>query len=157
LSLGNRIAVIHDGAVIQEGKPKEVFRNPKSEFVAHFIGARNFFKARLTGEHNNGTALVENTLPVRLLTSEPGPDGFILIRGEDILLSNDAFDSSATNNFEGTITEIIPGVRGTDVVVDAGILLHALITPESQSRLELTEGKKIWLHFKATAVKFIPA
>jgi molybdopterin-binding protein len=157
LSLGNRIAVIHNGAIIQEGTPEEVFRNPKSEFVAHFIGARNFFRARLTGDDNNSIALAENTLPVRMLSPDTGAEGFILIRGEDIILSNDPFDSSATNNFEGTITEIIPGIRGIDVVADAGIILHALITAESLVRLELTEGKKIWLHFKATAVKFIPA
>lgn len=157
LSLGNRIAVIHDGSVIQEGTPEEVFRNPKSEFIAHFIGARNFFKARLTGENNNSVAIVDKTVVVRLLSPDTGPEGFILIRSEDIILSNNSFDSSATNNFEGTITEIIPGVRGIDVVVDAGITLHALITAESLAHLELTEGKKIWLHFKATAVRFIPA
>ena len=157
LSLGNRIAVIHNGSVIQEGTPEEVFRNPKSEFVAHFVGARNFFKARLTGENNNSIALIENILPVRLLSPDSGPEGFILIRGEDIILSNDPIDSSATNNFEGTISEIIPGIRGIDVAVEAGIILHALITAESVAHLELTEGKKIWLHFKATAVKFLPA
>jgi molybdopterin-binding protein len=157
LSLGNRIAVIHQGSVIQEGTPEEVFRNPKSEFVAHFVGVKNFFKARLTGEKNNSIALVENSVPVSIHPSGNGPDGFVLIRGEDIFLSNEPIDSSAANNFEGTITEIIPGIRGTDVVVHTGILLHTLITPESVSRLQLTEGKKIWIHFKATAVKFIPA
>jgi len=157
LSLGNRIAVIQDGSVIQEGTPEEVFRNPKSEFIAHFVGVRNFFKARLTGERNNSVAIIDNTVSVRLLSPDTGTEGFILIRGEDIILSNNSFDSSATNNFEGTITEIIPGVRGIDVVVDAGITLHSLITAESLAHLELTEGKKIWLHFKATAVRFIAA
>ena len=157
LSLGNRIAVIHDGSIIQEGTPGEVFRNPKSEFVAHFVGARNFFKARLTGENNNSVAIVDKMVAVRLLSPDTGSEGFILIRGEDIILSNNSIDSSATNNFEGTITEIIPGVRCIDVVVDAGITLHALITAESLAHLKLTEGKKIWLHFKATAVRFIPA
>jgi molybdopterin-binding protein len=155
LSLGNRIAVIHDGSIIQEGTPDEVFRTPKSEFVAHFTGARNFFKARLTGDTNNSTALAENVLPVRLITPETGPEGFILIRCEDIILSNGPIDSSATNNFEGTITEIIPGIRGIDVVIKAGVTFHALITDDSLHHLELTEGKKIWIHFKATAVRFI--
>jgi molybdopterin-binding protein len=156
LSLGNRIAVIHDGSVIQNGTPEEVFRNPKSEFVAHFVGVRNFFRARLSRENNNTVALVDKTIAVRLVPPDTGPEGFILIRSEDIILSNASFDSSATNNFEGTITEIIPGIKGIDVVVDAGIRLHAMITTDSLARLELTEGKRIWLHFKATAVRFIP-
>ncbi len=156
LSLGNRIAVINNGSIVQEGTPDEVFKTPRSEFVAHFTGAGNFFKAWLTGENNNSIALAENVLPVRLLPPEAGPEGFILIRSEDIFLSNESFDSSATNNFEGTVTEIIPGIRGTEVVVNTGVIFHALITAESLVRLELTEGKKIWLHFKATAVRFIP-
>jgi molybdopterin-binding protein len=153
LSLGNRIAVIHNGTIIQEGNPEEVFRNPKSEFVAHFVGVRNFFKASFPGADN--LVLVENKVAIKLLPPDHAVEGFVMIRGEDIILSNNNFESSATNNLEGTITEIIPGVRGIDVVVDVGIPLHALITAESLSNLELTEGKRIWVHFKATAVKFI--
>jgi len=154
LSLGNRIAVIHDGTIVQEGNPEDVFRNPRSEFVAHFVGVRNFFKGTLTGANSN-SILVEKKVAIKLLPPGNGPDGFVLIRGEDIILSNNDFESSATNNFEGTITEIIPGVRGIDVVVDIGMPLHALITAESLFNLELTEGKRIWVHFKATAVRFI--
>ena len=157
VSLANRIAVIHNGSIIQEGTPEEVFRNPRSEFVAHFTGARNFFRVRLARKGNTYIAIADNKLEIMLLTHETVTEGYILIRAEDILLSNDPFDSSAVNNFKGIVNEIIPGIRGTDVVVNAGITLHALITPESLTRLELTEGKKIWLHFKATAVKFIPA
>jgi molybdopterin-binding protein len=156
LSLGNRIAVIHEGSIIQKGTPEKVFLNPGSAFVAHFVGVPNFFKARLTGEKNNSVALVDEKIFVKLLAPDTGSEGSVLIRGEDIIVSNESFDSSATNNFEGTITEIIPGMRGVDVVVDAGITLHALITAESLASLELREGKKVWIHFKATAVRFIP-
>jgi molybdopterin-binding protein len=157
LSLGNRIAVIHDGAIIQSGAPEEVFRNPRSEFIAHFVGVRNFFRARLTTVNNQTTGLVDEHVPIRLVADETMKTGFILIRGEDILLSNGPIESSAVNNFEGTITEIVPTVNGIDVKADAGIPFQARITRESLDKLELHEGKKIWLHFKATAVKFIPA
>jgi molybdopterin-binding protein len=157
LSLGNRIAVINNGTIVQSGTPEEVFRNPKSEFIAHFVGVKNFFNARIIREDHATRALVEGSLSVNIFTTEEATEGFILIRGEDIILSNEPFDSSATNNFEGTICEITLTVSGVDVIVDAGIRLHALVTPESVSRLALAEGKKTWLHFKATAVKFIPA
>jgi ABC-type sugar transport system ATPase subunit len=157
LSLGNRIAVINNGSIIQEGTPEKVFQDPRSEFVAHFTGARNFFRVRLTGTGDSTTALLDNQLGVRISPVENGTEGFILIRSEDIILSNDPFDSSAVNNFQGIVTEIIPGINGIDILVDAGIIFHSLITPGSLTRLELTEEKKVWLHFKASAVKFIPA
>ena len=157
LSLGNRIAVIHNGSVIQEGTPEEVFRNPGSEFIAHFVGARNFFRVQIKRSDNHTIALTENNIEIKLPLQEIGTEGHVLIRDEDIIISGDSFDSSAANNLVGTISEIIPGIRGTTVVVNAGIILNVLITPESASRLELREGKKVWVHFKATAIRFIPA
>jgi molybdopterin-binding protein len=41
------------------------------------------------------------------------------------------------------------------VTIDAGIELHALITLESLEKLGLKAGKTCWVHFKATAVRFI--
>jgi molybdopterin-binding protein len=156
LALATRIAVIHQGQVIQEGAPEDVFQNPKSEFVAHFTGAHNFFKAKITGKANN-LAVIKPDVMVTLNQNVDIADGFILIRGEDILLSKEKIESSAANNLQGTILEIIPGIRGIDVTVDAGITFHALITQESLVRMQLKEGMPVWIHFKATAVRFITA
>ena len=157
LSLGNRIAVIHEGSVIQSGTPEEVFRNPKSDFIAHFTGVRNFFKVVLKMEENRSIGLITDRFSVNLVTDQPAEEGFIMIRGEEIILSNKPVDTSATNNFEGTIAEIVPSVNGIDIKIDAGIVFNARITRGSLSKLKLTEGKKICFHFKATAVRFIPA
>ena len=155
LSLGNRIAVINKGRIIQEGNPEEVFHHPKSEFIAHFAGLRNFFPAILSGKNGISLATTGNNIPFRIVTEEEDGPGFVMIRGEDILLSNDPIDTSATNNFEGRVEEIIPTPRGIDVGIDAGIRIHALITRESLSKLGIIEGRKVCLHFKATAVRFI--
>jgi molybdopterin-binding protein len=155
LSLGSRIAVIHKGVIIQSGTPAEVFLHPKSEFVAHFIGVKNFFGARLVTENQVTFATTGNNIPVRVVTEEPDGDGFILIRGEDVLLSSLPVETSATNNFRGTIVEIVPSAGGVEVTIDAGIELHALITRESLASLDLEAGKDCWVHFKATAVRFV--
>ncbi|MGC8609701.1 MAG: ABC transporter ATP-binding protein, partial [Thermoplasmata archaeon] len=46
LTLGDRLIVINHGKVIQEGKPEDVFNNPKTPFVAGFLGdpPMNFLK-----------------------------------------------------------------------------------------------------------------
>lgn len=45
MTLGDRIAVLKDGAVQQIGKPIDLYRRPKNRFVAEFIGSppMNFF------------------------------------------------------------------------------------------------------------------
>lgn len=43
LGLADRIAILHDGAIVQVGSPEEVFRRPNSAFAAEFVGAKNIF------------------------------------------------------------------------------------------------------------------
>jgi iron(III) transport system ATP-binding protein len=41
MGLANRIAVMKNGEIIQEGKPEEIYRYPCNQFVANFIGKIN--------------------------------------------------------------------------------------------------------------------
>lgn len=61
LSLGNKIAVIHNGAILQKGTPEEVFRYPASEFVASFTGVKNFFRAEIIKEKEYALARIDRT------------------------------------------------------------------------------------------------
>ena len=42
LALSSHIAVMQDGRVVQLGRPREVYENPNTRFVAEFIGTSNF-------------------------------------------------------------------------------------------------------------------
>jgi molybdopterin-binding protein len=157
LSLGNKIAVIDNGTIVQEGTPEEVFRFPKSEFVAHFVGVKNFFKCSLIQEQKSSYGIIDGKFRIRVETEETAEKGYIVLRGEDIFLSKDSVLSSALNNFSGQVIEVIPAIRGVEVVIDIGIRIHALVTKESISALGIAEGTELWIHFKATAVRFIRA
>jgi ABC-type Fe3+/spermidine/putrescine transport system ATPase subunit len=41
LELADRVAVLNDGVIEQEGTPFEIYNHPRSEFVATFLGAAN--------------------------------------------------------------------------------------------------------------------
>ena len=58
LSLADRLAVMRDGRVEQEGTPKEVYSRPTNAFVATFVGEANLFRGRVT-KRSSGEALVE--------------------------------------------------------------------------------------------------
>jgi spermidine/putrescine transport system ATP-binding protein len=53
LTMSDRIAVMDNARVAQLGTPAEIYENPRTAFVARFIGESNFFegKARQSGEH----------------------------------------------------------------------------------------------------------
>jgi len=155
LSLATRIAVIGEGRIIQWGTPAEVLHHPKSEFIARFAGISNFFPARLLRKDSACHAVIGGGNSLRLLTEEPEGEGYVLIRGEDILLSSAPVETSASNHFTGKVTEIVPARGGMEVTFDAGMELHALITPESAEKLHLLPGTECHIHVKAAAVKFI--
>jgi spermidine/putrescine transport system ATP-binding protein len=64
LSMSDRIAVMHGGAVEQVGTPEEIYRRPKTKFVASFLGAMNWIDGvgvrpectRISRESQNGLA-----------------------------------------------------------------------------------------------------
>lgn len=49
LSFADRIAVMNEGRIEQVGTPEEVYYNPKTKFVAQFLGRTNLFHADATG------------------------------------------------------------------------------------------------------------
>ena len=49
LSMSDRIGVMRDGKIIQEGTPEEVYHNPVDEFVATFIGSTNLVRGTVRG------------------------------------------------------------------------------------------------------------
>jgi len=45
--LADRLIIIRDGAVIQEGRPEEILRRPGNRFVAELVGIENFVPATI--------------------------------------------------------------------------------------------------------------
>ena len=48
LSMADRIAVFNDGRIMQTGTPEEIYRRPKTRFVADFVGSSNVLSPQLT-------------------------------------------------------------------------------------------------------------
>src|SRR3989304_6645526 len=48
MSISDRIAVMKKGKIVQIGSPKELYMNPNSLFVAHFIGESNLLEGYIT-------------------------------------------------------------------------------------------------------------
>ncbi|SMO59795.1 ABC transporter ATP-binding protein [Fodinibius sediminis] len=57
LSFADRIAVMNNGKIEQVGTPEEVYYNPKTKFVAQFLGRTNIFHADATGGSEVRTSL----------------------------------------------------------------------------------------------------
>jgi len=150
LALGDRIALLIDGQIVQVGSPDEVFKNPATAKAADFLGYKNIFSGRIKDNF-----LDLGTLKIFTVV-EKAEHAYIAIRSDDIILSPGHLRSSARNSFPGKIIRLIPRLSSIEVVVDAGIPFHAEITQKSLSEMNLQEGKPIWLTFKAASIRVFP-
>jgi molybdopterin-binding protein len=155
ISLGNRVAVIHQGQLLQSGEIHEVFLYPKSNYIASFLGIRNFFNCTLIQNKDKKVVILPNEISFFLETEEQDGDGFAIIDADSVILSEKVPESSARNCFQGVIVEMVPYKNGYEVFVDIGIKMCSLVSRASFDRLGLLEGKKAWVSFKSNSVRFI--
>jgi putative spermidine/putrescine transport system ATP-binding protein len=50
MSMSDRVAVFRAGKIEQEGSPRELYRNPRTAFVADFVGGANVLEGPLLGQ-----------------------------------------------------------------------------------------------------------
>lgn len=153
ISLADRLGVMHKGEILQTGKADEIFRNPRSEFVAKFTGAENLFEGISRVE--NRIAIIDvNGIKIYSTNLNEGRV-FMIIHPENIVISKNSILTSARNSFKGKICEIskIPRREGIiKVVADVGIPLAVFITKQAFEELNLGINDKIYVYFKANGV-----
>ncbi|GLT14025.1 spermidine/putrescine import ATP-binding protein PotA [Vibrio algivorus] len=88
LSMSDRIIVMRDGVIEQDGSPREIYEEPKNLFVASFIGEINTFEATVVKRNDEKTitALIED-IECSVHYKHPVQSGQhlnVLLRPEDI-------------------------------------------------------------------------
>ncbi len=105
LTMSDRVAILNDGRLVQEGPPEEIYDRPKSEFAATFLGDANIFRGDSTG---NGIRLPDGTAIAAGAgaTLAAGAKASCAVRPERIRIATDAGVSDAAN-----ANDLIVGAR----------------------------------------------
>ncbi len=151
IAMGDRIAVMIGGHIVQIGTPDQVFHHPNSELVARFLMARNVFDGEVQdGPGGQGVFCLDGE-KLNVVTPLRGKR-HASIRPEDILISREPPSSDAVNSLPGTITHISD--RGAIVYVWVNVPpeFTCLILQSSLEETGLEEGQRIYITFKASAV-----
>lgn len=159
LSLGDVMAVMCDGAVLQIGAPQDVFSRPANADVARVVGVETVVQGNV-GKVAEGLATVHvGAVPLTAIASERGggPDVFVCIRAEDVTLEPaTAGATSARNHLEARVTSIASVGALAKVTVDCGFPLTALVTRSALADLRLAPGSPVRAAIKAGAVHLVP-
>jgi len=156
VSLADRVGVIHNGHIIQEGPPGEVFSKPVNKFVARYAGIRNFFRVRFRRDGDNWKALCDGDL-VFSITGNSFPDeGLMILKSDYIKVSNAEPPAGYDNCFKGIIREINPSEYGMEVTVDAGETFFVDLPANEFSLIQLKELSAVWVTFPKEAAILLP-
>ncbi len=112
LSLSDRIAVMNQGKIEQIGSPSEIYEQPRTPFVADFIGDTNLFEGEIAGiDGSNVIISIKTRLSIVVTRQQDTPTEIsqpvvVSVRPEKIQLSLYK-PSLQTNCFEGRLINIM--------------------------------------------------
>ena len=111
--MADRIAVMDKGKVVQVGPPGEIYEQPKTRFIAEFVGDVNILEGRVAGRAEGGGWRIETALATAPLVVddpdealEPGQSVAIAVRPEKMLLHREVPPSHALNVLAGEVWDI---------------------------------------------------
>jgi len=102
MSMADRVAVMKDGEIIQTGTPTDLYSNPKSPFIADFVGTSNDIPGKVLSRED-GVSLVQiENQTIQSVTNTDKEDVRVIIRPENInVITKDSIEYD--NYFEGEI------------------------------------------------------
>lgn len=114
-------------------------------------GSENIYQGTISSENGETIGQI-GKVAIHVNTDLDGDVKFY-IRPEDIILSTEKFISSARNNYQGIVTQLIEEGSSAKVVLDIGISITALITKKSLEEMNIKKGTSLYVVFKTMSVK----
>jgi len=145
LSLGDRIALMADGSIIESGSGRDLFLSPKTEFTARFFGAGQILPCKILGKNASGT---EVTCPFGMLTvpySAQEQSDFKLFIPNDAVSLEDLSPASGWKNFSAKCSQMI--FNGPNIILkfflpDSNINIDSADQSDENSFFEILAGPR---------------
>ena len=150
-ALADRLVVLEDGRITQQGPLVDVTARPRSPWVATMVGLN-----LLSGAAGRGTVQLANGAVVATAAATEGP-AFAAIRPNAVTLHRERPEGSARNVWAAQASELYLTGDRARVRIDGAVPLIAEVTVAAVADLHLADGGAVWVSVKATDVDVYPA
>jgi iron(III) transport system ATP-binding protein len=153
LSVSDEVVVMNQGKIEQQGAPRDLYRSPKSAFVANFIGESNIVEAILEKSSNNAKIRLGESfinLGEREVYNQPGKIKLSL-RPEMFRLKK---TGDPEQNLKGTI--IHSSYMGPVIEYMISTSVGELFTTTSANEEQFVSGQQIFLHLDPKELIILP-
>jgi ABC-type Fe3+/spermidine/putrescine transport system ATPase subunit len=151
LAISDRIAVMHEGRIVQIGSPRDIYDRPASEFVASFIGKINLIAGQSLAAIDAGEVGAVETRLGRLDCTFPkraaaGQGVAVMVRPESLRVAlDDKPWYGETNNLTGKLVEEVYLGELTELVLEAADGSELVLRSPPLAKLET--GAQLSLRF----------
>jgi spermidine/putrescine transport system ATP-binding protein len=111
MTMADTIAVMNAGVIEQMGAPDELYENPRTTFVANFLGQSNLIEGKIVGRGGDTTEVDMHGIHVTVpkdRTHAEGEQGWVGIRPEKVLIGDlgEALDAPGNTIPGGVVTDV---------------------------------------------------
>ena len=157
LTMSDRLAVMSDGRVEQVGTPNEVYEEPRTTYVADFLGVSNLMDARAEGPGGNGRCKVrlgDFQLMAGQGESDARGEVRIVIRPERVGL--EAQGAAGENRVPGMVERVVYVGSILQVIVHLapGQTLQAWIQNQGEG-VPYGQGTPVTVHLPVDALRVL--
>lgn len=154
--LADRIAIMMDGTIVQTGDPEHIFYEPSNNEIARFVGVENIFSGEVLEKDGSLAKLGVGGKKIEALTDfGVGENVRVMVRPEEVFIKKHKDESSARNQFECTIEEVIDEGSIIRLKMNCGFNLTSYITRKSFKEMNLSVSENIIASFKANSVHVV--
>jgi spermidine/putrescine transport system ATP-binding protein len=157
LTMSDRLAVMNDGRIEQEGRPQEIYEQPATRFVAGFIGTSNLLTGRV-GRVSGEQAVIEVSpderivLPLRRAAGPgdraagSGDEVELTVRPEKIVITGSPPGTDGSV-LRGTVTEVVYLGTSTNfsVTTTTGAEMVVFRQNSASGDSQPARGETVWL------------
>jgi molybdate transport system ATP-binding protein len=152
LVLADRLVIVEDGRVVQEGDATSVTARPRTDYVARLVGL-NLYRGR-----GDGHTVTLPTGTAFTTADTVHGDAFVAFPPTAVALHPDPPQGSPRNTWSATVTGVTRHGDHIRVQLAGGPGEAAAdITPAAAATLRLEPGQPIWAAVKATETRAYPA
>lgn len=157
LSLSDRIAVMHDGIIVQEGSPGEIYLSPKKVFVGEFVGRANRIKG-IVIEKENDMCTVKTSVGQFMGKDSEGDlrkkNEVVLLIRPNIIKLQKQMPEERVNIVEGEVRVLTFTGALTECVVSSA---EGPIEVQISELVELEANQRVYLHFPPALCRVLRA
>ncbi len=147
MSISDRIVVMNDGRIAQEGSPRKIYADPVSTYVADFVGHSNLLPAQVSRVDPLHVRIMEREFPVKAHDGlSAGQEVSILIRPEALVITGEGAGIEG-NTLSGEVVDATFKGAFVHYLVRSGQSDLKVHQPVHEGTLTFARGSRVILAF----------